>query len=248
MTTAYNGRLVRNPAGTIAYVAANGQKYWVPNMATVNCLGGTWLDVDDLTFDTIRTVPVTASCNTRHTGRQVRNPEGTIAYVAANGQKYWVPNMATVNCLGGDVIQLDGSAFDAIATLPVTASCNARYIGRQVRNPEGTIAYVAANGQKYWVPNMATVNCLGGDVIQLDAAAFNAIPSGPVNGSCATQHTGRQVRNPEGTIAYVAANGQKYWVPNMATVNCLGGDVIQLDAAAFNAIPSGPTAATCSSR
>jgi murein DD-endopeptidase MepM/ murein hydrolase activator NlpD len=193
-------------------------------------------------------------------GMLIRNPEGTIAFVADNYQKYYVPTMAIVGCLAVPATQVSAKDYDS---LPYNvegdpsgrwATCNSKYLGRLVRHPSGTIAYVGFDGSQYYVPTMAIVGCLGGNVVQLDDATWRTIPTNQYNNqaSCATKYVQRLVRHPNGTIGMVASNGYLYPVGSMQIVACLGGtsSVVQLDDAGWKQLPmnSGAKLASCNTR
>jgi surface antigen len=161
---AYKGRMVRDPYGNISYVAANYFRYWVPNMNTVNCLGG-MAAVSQVDFTTLGAIPGTslpANCMTRYTGSMIRAPNGAISYVDTNQIQHWVPNMETVNCLGVNLYQLDWASYNAIASGYTGATCSSHYSGRLIRAPDGTIEYLDSDNVKHWVTSTNTASCYGG--------------------------------------------------------------------------------------
>jgi surface antigen len=180
--TKYTNSMIRNSAGTISYIDANGLKHWVPSMNTVACLGGAnnVVQLDDSTFLAVPGSPSSSTCSSTYVGRMIRNSIGTISYTDTNTIKHWVPNEDTVNCFGGwgSVIQTDDSSFDTISNGP-TAACNSIYLGRMISAPNGTVVYVTPDGYMHWAPSGDVVNCLGGwgAVINVDWNTFGQFPS-----------------------------------------------------------------------
>lgn len=161
---AYKGRMVRDQFGNISYVASNYFRYWVPNMSTVNCLGGMGM-VSQVDFATLGAIPGTflpANCLTRYTGTMIRAPSGSIAYVDTNQIQHWVPNMETVICLGVNLYNLDAASYNSFAASYRGANCSSHYSGRLIRAPDGTVDYLDSDYTKHWVRSADIAACYGG--------------------------------------------------------------------------------------
>jgi surface antigen len=253
------GRLIHHPNGTVDYVAATGFRYWVPNGDVVNCLGG-WGSVINVNEAEFNSLPRSregdpggrwADCSTRFVGRMIHHPNGTVDYVAATGQRYWVPNGDVVNCLGGwgSVINANDPEFSSLPrnTSGTNAACSTRQIGRMIHHPNGTVDYVAATGERYYVPSGDIVSCLGGwgSIQNTNEAQFGALPRNRKDtwADCNAVLLGRMIRKESGQVDYITATGQRYWVPNGDIVNCLGGwpSIIYLDTGHFDRIARNPS-------
>jgi len=262
---AYVGKLIRHPNGTIDYVAFNGYRYWVPNMTVAGCLESPIINVTDPVFNSIPRNQQGdggqwADCNTKYVNRLLSAPDGTVDYVDATGARSWVPSDAVVACLGGwnSVRKVDSATFNSSPRNPYgrTADCTSAYTSRLIREPGGTIDYVSAKSQRYWVPTTSVLDCLGptSAVIEVNTATFNTVPRNPQNttASCATELVNRMIRRNDGTVDYVTSTGQRYWVPNGTIVNCLGGwhSVLYVTDDRFTSLPRNPanTWATCATK
>jgi hypothetical protein len=239
----------------VDWVSWFGDRYWVPNSTVVGCLGG-WGSVLNVSSTEFNSLPRNregdpggrwAACSTRYVGRMLRQPDGTVDYVATTGFRYWVPNAATVGCLGGwkALLNVSSTTFQSMPRNPwnVWAGCTARDIGRMLRHPDGTVDFVSAAARRYWVPNSSTVGCLGGwgGVRSVTSGEFTLLSRTSQNwwADCNATLRSRLIRKSDGTVDFVAASGRRYWVPNGTIVGCLGGwdSVIYLNASRFDAIP-----------
>jgi surface antigen len=251
-SSAYANKLIRSGGGTIAFVANNGLRYWAPTMSTVNCLGGTTTQLSDAAFNSIPSSTFAASCNTKYVDRMIRSPSGTISYTDSAALQHWVPSMSIVNCLSasGSIMQLDNNSFTGIGGAPTAADCLSRYVDRTVHSPNGTVSYVDINEAQHWVPNSATIDCLGGwsAMAEIDSDNSSSLSSA-TTANCPVIYFGRMVTAPSGTVAYLSSNGYLHWVANGDIVNCLGGwgATINVDWDTFNQF-SGAENATCATR
>lgn len=264
----YAGHMIRNSVGTVDYVAADGQRFWVPTAAVVDCLGG-WGQVRQVPDAAFASLPRNVSgdgggrwadCSTRYVGTMVRNPAGRVDYVAPDGQRFWVPTSAVVDCLGGwgSVHQVSDAVFASLPQNPWgrLASCSTAVVGQMVHDPAtGAVDFVAANGTRYHVPTAAVVDCLGGwDSVRWlpSSAQFAAIPANShgLSATCNTHLIDRPVRRSDGTIDFVASTGVRYWVPNWTVLNCLGqwSSTVWLSDAHFASLPRTGTWASCSTK
>lgn len=171
----YKEKMIRSPDGTISYVAANGLRYWIPHMGIVGCLGGTYTQLDQVTFNSVASSGDAANCFTRYNGKMIRDPTGSISYVDAKGMRHWVSTMSTVACLGGAYIQIDQSSYNSIPDAKNAADCDSRYLGRLIRAPDGTVSYVGSNTWQHYISSASVVTCLGGwsAVINMDWQTFD---------------------------------------------------------------------------
>jgi hypothetical protein len=265
----FANQLIRAPDGTIDYVTASGERYWVPNGTVLSCLQSAGARVMQVDWNAFNANPRNeygdpggrwADCNTWTVGWMVRGSGPAVWFVAPNGLRYHVPNEAVVMCLGGWAA-VRGISDGALGQVPAnpwgaTATCQSPLIGEMIRNSAGTVSYVGPKGTKYWVPSGAVVDCLGGwpQVVQVRDARFNAIPGNRygAQANCNAPLLDRMVRKANGQVDYVTGNGIRYWVPNGSVVGCLGGwgSVIFLSDGRFNGIPrNGSNAwATCSTK
>lgn len=262
---AYVGKLIRHPNGTIDYVAFNGYRYYVPTMAVANCLESQIINVSDAVFNSIPRNQQGdggkwADCNTKYVNRLLSAPDGTVDYMDATGARSYVPSDAVVACLGGwnSVRKVDTATFNSSPRNPYGrwADCASAYTARLIREPGGTIDYVSAKVQRYWVPNGSVVDCLGpsSEVVEVNVNTFNSIARNPKNtvASCNTELLNRMIRRADGTVDYVTSGGQRYWVPNGTIVDCLGGwnSVLYVSDSRFTSLPRNSTNAwaTCSTK
>ncbi|NLI18373.1 MAG: M23 family metallopeptidase [Actinomycetales bacterium] len=265
----YVNRLIKNSAGTVDYVAANGYRYWVPNGDVVACLGG-WASVISVPDAVFNSIPRNqqgdpagkwADCNTKYVNRLIHHPDGTVDYVDALGFRNYVSTDAVVACLGGwdSVLNVTAATFTSMPRNPYgrNADCGTRYVGRLIREQSsGTIDYVSARSQRYWVPNGTVVSCLGPNsaVVETRTGNFQLLPRNPAGSwaGCNTELLNRLIRKADGTVDYVTSTGLRYWVPNGETVTCLGGwsTTVFLSDSRFNSIPrnSAGTWASCSTK
>ena len=259
--------MLRAPNGTIDYVTPSGARYWVPNGSVLNCLAARGARLRNVSVGEFNANPRNlygdpagrwADCSTWMNGWMIKGSGPEVWYVAHNGLRYYVPSEGVVQCLGGwanvrgiSDAELGGSPVNAWGSW---ADCQTPLRGRLIKGSGPEIYFVGTKGARHYVPSGAVVDCLGGwaQVVLVRDTRLAAIRRSASNATCNTPLLNRMIRKADGQVDFVTGGGQRYWVPNSATVGCLGRwqSVIFLNDARFNAIPRNPrnTWASCSTK
>ena len=167
----------------------------------------------------------------------VRAPDGTIDYVSASGERYWVPNQTVLNCLASNGAKLRNVSWQEFSANPRNrsgdpagrwADCASWTLGWMIKGAGPAVWYVAPNGLRYHVPDEATVMCLGGWAA-VRPVADTTLSQVPPNqwaqkANCQTPLFGELIRAVDSpAVYYVSPRGWRYWVSNSDTVGCLTG-------------------------
>ena len=157
--TRHANSLVRSADGAIAWVDAQGVKHWLGNMDIVDCFPGTWTQLSQRSYDTIRSGS-NFDCGDAYAGSSVRGPDGAIFKVGTDGVARWAGNGSILGCNGiTSWTQVSQAVIDNM-TRGANLDCGDAYAGRVIR-VGGGFWYVSAAGELYMIPTMGVVACLG---------------------------------------------------------------------------------------
>jgi uncharacterized protein YkwD len=249
-----NGAKFYGIGATEVWLMQNGHKRWIPNVATMNCLPGPVTAYPLHVVQTIPTGPALANlegCPAPANGAKFYGVGATEVWLMQNGQKRWIPNVATMNCLPGPVVAYPLSTVQSIPTGPALANlegCPLPAAGTKFYGVGAPEIYLMQNGHKRWIPNIPTLNCLPGAVVAVAMATVQSIPNAAAlqdrEGCDAAVHgvppNGTKFFGIGDTRIWLMQNGQKRWIPNVTTLNCLPGPVVAYWNPYVQSIPSGP--------
>src|SRR5258706_422298 len=174
-------------------------------------------------------------------------PDGTLLRASGaevdrmeRGQRRWIPDPATFNCMG-----LNAGAIQTIADsewnqIPKGAPYPSRADGTLLQG-SGPQVYVVMGCQRHFIPDPETFNAHGYNwsaIQHISDADLTAIPEGAPYPSRADgrllQASGAEVDRMQG--------GQRRWIPDLATFTCMGlnGGAVQAIAdSEWKQIPQG---------
>jgi hypothetical protein len=230
------GDIIEGSDGTSYYVDGSGVAHWIPNGGTFSCLYY-WDGVSlykNLTQAQLDTFPVGSneSCQvTKAFGDIIEGSDGTSYYVDDSGVAHWIPNGGTFSCLyyWDDVSLWSNLSVQQLDTFPVGSneSCQVtKVFGDIIEGSDGTSYYVDGSGVAHWIPNGGTFSCLyywDGVSLwsNLSVQQLDTFPVGS-NESCqVTKAFNTVLRQSDGTAWYVDDSGDRHWIQNGATYNCL---------------------------
>lgn len=224
------GKVIRKDDGSAWFVDESSVRHRIPNGGTYLCLTE-WKDkpvVDGVTSRQVQSLAsgTEQSCRASEAfGKVIRRSDGASWYVDDEGTRHHVPDGGTYLCLtewkGKQVI--DDVSRGQVETFRSGGqqSCRAsEAFGKVIRRSDGTSWYVDNNGTRHHIPNGGAYNCL---VHLRGKAVINNVSRGQVQAFArgSDQVCRAILEGPDGTSFYVDRTGERHWIPDGGTYECI---------------------------
>jgi len=231
---AARGHLVRAGDGSSWYVDLRGDRHWVPDGGTYECLAAqgrtpTSTVVPRWLINSLGAEQEAARCVRAEPGDIIRTPDGDSYLIRSDWTRGWIPDGGSFLCYRANGHPLvDDVPRYFVEDVPqgphASYSCydSGAVRGRVVRGSDGKSWYVDKRGGKHWIPDGGTYDCIAAQT----GLWQHTVPSGWLtqpqyeNAQCVRANPGDIIRHSDGDAYLLNGDWSRGWIPTASSYTC----------------------------